>query len=291
MKTTSENMPDAGAAFRLSNPTRRELLSVGAASLASLGLARIAHGFQGASNPYAPFRMGIQSYSLRGYGFEEALDRTRELGLGHWESFQSHIPLTDDPVPMWKALRALAARGINLEAWGVQGFDGNGAFALKVFEFAKSMRIPVISADPAPEALPILEDLAREFDIRIAIHNHGPNSRYDKLASVLAAVEGRDDRIGACVDTGHALRSKEDPVEWIRKLGSRVHGVHLKDVKDATRFTILGKGDLRLRDCLAALSKLGYGGAVSLEYEENPSNPIADLKECLKAAREAIRAL
>jgi sugar phosphate isomerase/epimerase len=64
--------------------------------------------------------------------------------------------------------------------------------------------------------------------------------------------------------------------------------VHLKDVKDKTRFTILGQGDLRVADFLRELLRFGYSQPISLEHEENPQNPMADLRACLEAARSAI---
>jgi sugar phosphate isomerase/epimerase len=150
------------------------------------------------------------------------------------------------------------------------------------------MGMESISADPAPESFAQLEKLVREFRIPIAIHNHGPGSRYDKLESVLKAVEGRDPLIGVCVDTGHALRSKEDPVEWVKALALRVHGMHLKDVKDATKFTVLGRGDLRLDSLFHVLSEMKFKPVISLEYEESPADPVPDIRECLEAARRSI---
>jgi inosose dehydratase len=94
--------------------------------------------------------------------------------------------------------------------------------------------------------------------------------------------------IGCCVDTGHFLRSKEDPVRAVEVFDKRVYGVHLKDVKDTNTFTILGKGDLRLADLLKALAKRKYSYCLALEYEENETNPIADIKACIEAAKVAM---
>jgi sugar phosphate isomerase/epimerase len=98
-------------------------------------------------------------------------------------------------------------------------------------------------------------------------------------------------RIGACADLGHFLRSKEESVKVIETLGDRVHGVHLKDVKDAKTFTILGKGDMDLPGVLRALRKINYREVLALEYEENPENPIGDIEQCLAAVRTALQTL
>lgn len=238
--------------------------------------------------PYSPFKMGIQSYSLRGVDFPKAVEQCHELGLTYLEAFPGHLPLNLDPTVIKSTLDLLSRHKVKLTAWGVQGFSDNESECRKSFEFCKAMGISVISADPTKEALPILDKLVKEYRIAIAIHNHGPGSRYDKLSSVVEAVEGRDALIGVCVDTGHALRSGEDPVEWINRLGKRVHGVHLKDVKDRNTFTILGKGDLRVVDFLSDLKALKYSHPISLEYEENADNVIPDVNACLLEAREAI---
>jgi inosose dehydratase len=240
---------------------------------------------------YGPFRMGIQSYSLRGYPLDAALRHTRDLGLRFWEAFNAHLPLSDDVGQVAANLARLEAAGVRVLAYGVLGFGGDAAANRRTFQQAKVLGIPVISADPAPESLDQLSELVEEFRIKIAIHNHGPGSRYDKLADVQKALEGRPTRMGACVDTGHFLRSGEDPVKVIEALGERVHGVHLKDVKDGKTFTVLGKGDLNTRGVLSALQGLRYREVLALEYEENPSNPLAEIRECLDVVKAAVAAL
>jgi len=164
-----------------------------------------------------------------------------------------------------------------------------------VFEFAKAAGIRILSADPAPEAFASLDELVREFDIRIAIHNHGPRHRYNKVIDVLQAIEKHDERIGACADLGHFIRSGEKPVEVIRALKGRLYGIHLKDFQDMqekTKGVILGKGHLDVPAVFAALDQVGFpaDGALSLEYEENPKDPLADIRECLAVAKAAIAA-
>ncbi len=264
--------------------TRRELLQAGALGAATLAVPSV-FALQGAREP---FRLGIQSYSLRGFDRNGALDRTKELGLKFWEAFPAHIPQTDDAKALDEIRAALAARGVRLIAWGVQGFGGDEAANRRTFAFAQALGIEILAADPAPEAMPILSRLCKETGIKIAIHNHGPGARFDKLESVVKALEGTHEGVGACIDTGHTLRSKEDPVDWAKALRGRVHLVHLKDVKDATQFKILGQGDLRLKPFLGELRTQGFKGPLNLEYEENPDNPMADIRACLISLRAAL---
>ena len=274
--------------------TRRFFLesNVAGAALAGL-LGRLAVAADD-KNPYGHFKMGIQSYSLRHYDVDEALAKSKELGLKFWESFSKHFPLTDDAKKIDEYKKKLAGAGITLMAYGVQGFGKDTDANRKQFEFAKAMGIKSISADPTPEAFDNLDKLVEEYKINIAIHNHGPDDKkYGKIEQVLIAIANHHERIGACVDTGHYLRSDESPVAAIQAFGPRTYGVHLKDVKKLPdgkkQFTILGKGDLDLVGCLTALKKLRFEHCMSLEYEENEKNPIADIRECLATVQEAVK--
>jgi len=133
----------------------------------------------------------------------------------------------------------------------------------------------------------------KEFDIRVAIHNHGPTHRYNKVIDVLDAIEKHDTRIGACADLGHFIRSGERPTEVIRLLKGRLYGIHLKDfaeMQDKTKGVILGKGHMDVPAVMAALVQVGFpaDGALSIEYEENPNNPLDEIRECIRVARAAM---
>lgn len=257
-------------------------------SLPVAGLLRPRGFDQTSTSPYAPFRMGIHSYSLRGFDLNRAIETTRRLGLKYWEAFSAHVPFSDDPTVRSAIRTDLRIAGIHLTVCGVQAFDGDAAKSRRVFESARLLGLETISADPTPEALPILNDLTQEFGINIAIHNHGPGARYDKAADIERAVSRHSVRMGVCIDTGHALRSAEDPVRWVEIFGERVHDIHLKDVKDRTKWMILGQGDLRLGDFFRALAAQEYAGIVALEYEEKPEDPTDDIEACLQAVRNTL---
>lgn len=267
-------------------------------------------------DPYGGFRMGLQSYSLRAFKLDEALQHTRTLGVGYWEAYPGHIRLNTLPAHISEHKAKLKEAGVSLIAYGVLGFDENETKAREAFDFAQAMGLKSISANPKKSAatFDLLDKLVEEYGIPIAIHNHGPGHIYDKVDDVLEMVKDRHPKIGACVDTGHYIRSDEDPVEVIEKLGPRVFGVHLKDAKtirdpeeierlskelpknranqlkrEGKIFTILGEGELNVVGCLRALRELQYDNCLSLEYEENADNPLSDIEVCLKTVRESVR--
>lgn len=295
--------------------SRRRFLQVSAA-LAGASAVSPAAGAE--DDPYGGFKMGLQSYTLRAFDARTALEHTRRLGLSYWESFPNHIPLSTLPEHLRQQRRLLQEYGVTLLGYGVVSFSTDETKAREVFDFAKGMGLLAISANPDKNAgtFDLLDRLVEEYGIPVAIHNHGPGATYDKVQDVVEMVRDRHPRIGACIDTGHYLRSEEDPVQAIRTLGARVFGVHLKDVrtvrdaaeiarlektlpphrvkelqKEGKVFTILGEGELDVPGCLQALRDVGYSGCVSLEYEENETNPVSDVEICLQTVRDAVKKL
>lgn len=247
-------------------------------------------------DPFGGFPMGAQSYSLRNYHTLEAVRHLQGMGLHFVEFFRKHLDPAATQGQINETKTLLAEADIALAAHGVNSFTKNHEANRKVFEFAKRAGIRNITANPQPDAFDSLDKLVAEFDVRIAIHNHGPGSLYDTIASVARAVKGRHKLIGACVDTGHFIRSKEDPVKAVMELGPRVFGVHIKDEakrEKKSHNVIIGSGHLDLVGLFKALREVKFpaDGALSLEYEANPANPIDDMKQCLEAARAAIAKL
>lgn len=245
---------------------------------------------------YGGFPMGIQSYSLRGFGVDGALEKINALELHFVEFFRAHYPPTLNEAKLKEMSAKLKKFDISISAHGVQGFNKNHAANEQFFKFAKAAGIRNISANPTPDSFDSLDKLVKAYDIRIAIHNHGPGALYDKPADVIKQVKTRDKRIGFCADLGHYIRSGVDPVKVIHEAGDRLFGIHLKDFaeqKKRTKGVILGKGHLDVKGVFKALKKVKFpaDGALSLEYEENPKDPIADIKQCLAISSEAAQSV
>lgn len=270
--------------------SRREILAAGLAASGALALGRGARAEPSPEKgPYGPFRMGIQSYSLRDFKVAEALAKTKELGLHYWESYSAHIPA--DIAQVGEAKFAAREAGVQVVGYGVVRFSKDHEANSKLFAFAKALGVEYFSADPEPDSFESLDKLVGEYGIAVGIHNHGPGHKYAKIDDIAAAIKDHDPKIGCCIDTGHFLRSKEDPVRAAEVFAKRIYGVHLKDVKDAKTFTVLGDGDLRTAALLKVLAAQQYHHCLALEYEENPSDPMADLRVSLAAVRKAVESL
>jgi sugar phosphate isomerase/epimerase len=282
-----------------SSLTRRRFLTLSAAAAAGASwfdTAQIlqAAGLADVKDPFGGFPVGVQSYSLRNFETPEVVRHLQGMGVHYTEFYGKHLDPKSSDDNIAETLKLLESANIKLAGHGVHGFSKNHEANKALFAFAKKAGVRVITADPAPDSFDSLDKLVAEYDIRIAIHNHGPNHRYDKLSSVTEAVKGRDKRIGACVDCGHYLRSGEDPVKCVLELNERVYGVHIKDEKETntpkSANVVIGKGHLDVVGLFRALRQVKFpaDGALSLEYEANPANPIDDMKACLEVAKEAI---
>jgi sugar phosphate isomerase/epimerase len=278
--------------------SRRRFLNLSAAAAAGatfFDVPRIlsAAGLNLADDPWGGFPLGVQSYSLRNYNTVEAVRHIQGMGLHFAEFYAKHLDPAASDEQIDETQKLLADAGVKLSGHGVHGFSKDHEKNKKLFDFARKIGVKVITADPEYDAFDSLDKLVAEYDIRIAIHNHGPGQLYDKIESVAKAVKGRHKWIGACVDTGHFLRSGEDPVKAVRELGPRVFAAHVKDDVELGRGSknvVIGKGKLDVVGLFKALREIKFpaDGSLSLEYEANPQNPIDEMKACLAVAKEAI---
>ncbi len=233
----------------------------------------------------SPVKLGLASYTFRNFTRAQLVGFMKQLNLSdlNCKDVKDHLPM--DPTLEAAALADYAAAGIRLHAAGTIAFpkDDDDDIRSK-FEYAKRAGINVIVAgDPAPATLPRIEKFVREYDIRLAIHNHGPEDKiYHSPFDVLKIVKDLDPRIGCCIDVGHAARAGANLVEAIHAVGPRLYDVH---VKDLTSFSSkesqvpVGEGILPFREMFEALIKINYKGFVDLEYEIHPDDPMPGVIE------------
>ncbi len=230
------------------------------------------------------WRLGLQSYSLRTMPFDKAVATVKELGLTYLEAFPGHLPTARAE----EAKKILQEHGIKLIAYGVVGMSNNEEAMRRLFDFARAMGIEVLTADPTPDSFGLLDKLVEEYGIYVAIHNHGPGSRYPGVDSVVKAIQGHHERIGLCYDTGHGARAGDDIVEAVRKIGKRIYGVHLKDVNEQKRDVTIGTGVLDIRGFVKALKEVGFKGAFMIEYELEPQEPVPGIRKSLAFVKKVL---
>ncbi len=291
--------------------SRREFLrSVGAvgASVAAVGAGLVTpsalalpgdHGKAWAvppDSPYAPFRMALQSYSLRKLDFQAMIDVHYDLEVKFVELWPGHLPADIEEGPLRRRFKAMRHNALKRIAYGVVEFTKDHARNRDIFEYAKKLNVFALTASPTPDSFDSLDRLVEKFGIAVAIHNHGPeDKRYGKPEQISKAIKNHHRLIGLCVDTGHFLRSGIDPVDVVKAFKGRVHAVHLKDVKQRGAKakgkvgTVLGQGELELVPFLRELLKAGFHGGLALEYEEEADAPVPSIRKCLEVVRAAVR--
>jgi len=242
--------------------------------------------------PPAPWTvdLGIQSYSLRNFSFDQAIAKTQQVGLHFIEFFPRHFPQNMKPEELAAAKQKLAAHQLTANAYGVCRLTSNEAQARALFDFCKRAGIGVITAGPTMDSLGLLDKLVAEYDVKIAIHNHGPGDKHwGRLKQLVDGTKGHHPHIGVCLDTGHLIRAGDDPIEAVRALGPRLHGLHFKDVsKDSTHDCIVGRGRTDVAAFFAACKDVAFDGPCSLEFEIEPKNPMPGIAASLEAIRAAV---
>lgn len=233
-------------------------------------------------------QIGAQSYSFREFDVPGTIACMQRLELRLIEYCAVHFP-PDADAPGFAAVKQ-AIDGANLKVccFGVESFTGDDAANRRKFAFAQAFGIGILTADPAPESFDGLERLCEEFQVKVAIHNHGPSARYDKAHHTLDAVRERHPLIGACIDTGHVIRSGEAPHDVIERMDERCLSLHLKDWKAGGEECIVGEGDLDLAKVVVALKAVSFSGPIVMEYELSPNDPVPDMRKGMENWLEAV---
>jgi sugar phosphate isomerase/epimerase len=257
---------------------RRDFLTTVAAASVLPHLTGRATAAAAAKAPNAPLKLGVASYSLRKFPFDKALEMAKACDVKYINFKDVHIPQTDSPEAI-KAARAKAeGAGFTIMGGGTITMKNDEAATRKSFEYARLAGMPLIVAAPSMDSLDMVERLAKEFDIRVAIHNHGPEDKvFPSPYDVYKAVKARDKHMGLCVDIGHTWRTGTDPTKAVLELRDRVYDLHVKDLRDLKvkeSQCIVGKGAIDFAGLFRALVKIGYTGHVGLEYEIDENDPL-----------------
>jgi inosose dehydratase len=283
----------------MSKTTRRHFLAASVAAAGAVWLARPRAGQasdKDLTKAYSGFRVGLQSNVLNAFSpqLEPMVGHIAKLGL-HWVEFAHwHYEVTEDAARIEEVQALLARHDLRMEAYFLGEIKADAQQLRRTFEFARRNRVSVLVGQPTEEAFPLLDTLVKEFDMKIGVHNYGPGHRFDRISDLVKAVSPWNERIGYCLDTGHAMRSGEDPVEAVRVLGSRLHGVHLREHAAVRRDpqppeSIVGEGAMDLDSLCRAMRKVGFSGPISLEIYYNPKEPIEPLRRSLANLAAAAR--
>ena len=220
----------------------------------------------------AGYPIGLETYCFHDVDLDTTISHVASLGLRHLELHDGHLPRDAPKARIESARQALERAGMT--ATGVyihDAFTSEEAVARPILAFARTMGFGYINGAPRPESLPLLNRIAPEYGVRIAIHNHGPGARYETLEDVTRVLEPHTN-LRACIDIGHFARSRVDPVRATRVLGARAVAIHVKDVDARGENTVVGEGTIDMAGVFRAMRESGFNGLVVLEYEGDFDN-------------------
>jgi sugar phosphate isomerase/epimerase len=237
-------------------------------------------------------KVGLASYSLRKFTLDQAIDMCRAMDVHYLTLKDVHLPLTATPEEIRAARAKLDAAGITLMGGGVIYLKNDEGQVRKAFEYAKTAGFPLIVGAPDPDAVPLVEQVVREYGIPLAIHNHGPEDKsYPAPQDALKLIKDRDRRLGLCMDVGHTIRAGADPVRSVADCGDRLMDLHVKDLRAATDRASqveVGKGIIDFPGLIRALHQRHFSGHVALEYEINEDHPETGIRESLAYLRGVV---
>lgn len=269
----------------VSHVTRRAFLGTAAASFAVPRVVSAGRRTPSKASGKGTLKIGLASYSFRKFTLDQTLELAREMNVKYMTFKDVHLPRTDPPETI-KANRAkIEAAGITIMGGGTINLPNDQAQIRKDFEYAKLAGFPLIYASPDPAALDFIEQMVKEHDIKLAIHNHGPEDKWwPRPQDAYKALASRDQRMGLCVDIGHTSRTGTDFVQAVLDLKDRVYDLHVKDLSDPMgkdSQVEVGRGVFDFPRFFRALLDIGYAGQVGLEYEIKADRPQLGVAESI----------
>jgi inosose dehydratase len=247
-------------------------------------------------------KLGLVGYSLRKFPIDDAIRVLTELKVTSTSVFRVHVPIgLTAPENCRDLAQKFRTAGISIAATGVVYLKNSEGEMRQAFECGRAAGLSTMTASyaspPDRETFLLTERFVKEYDMRLAFHNHGPEDKiFPSPYDVWKAVEPYDERLGLCIDVGHSARAGVDPAEAIVKCRARLYDVHMKDtsVGAGVKKDIpvdLGFGRLDLRSIMAALLKIRFAYQVGLEYELDTPDPIPGMAQSYGYMRGMLAAL
>jgi sugar phosphate isomerase/epimerase len=255
---------------------------IGMAAAALPGLANAAAGNAEVKMGKDNIQLGVASYTLRKFPTEEALDMTVRCGVNRITFKDMHLPLDSDNETIKKTVELCKKKGVTLYGAGVV-YMRSKEDVDRAFEYAKTAGMEMIVGVPNHELLEYVEGKVKQYDIKLAIHNHGPGDKlYPSAESAYTLIKNMDKRMGLCIDIGHTKRINRDPEQDVKDFFDRVLDIHIKDVTAAEaegKTCIIGRGVIDFPSFMKTVVDMGYKGTLALEYEAEADDPLPGMME------------
>jgi sugar phosphate isomerase/epimerase len=266
-----------------SNKSRRDFIRVVGLGVAGIALPRFSTG-QPRKEDSTSVRLGVASYSLRELSRDHAIAAIQELRTPYVSIKSFHLPYEGTPEELASGRQAFEEAGLQIVGGGVIYLQKEDDDDIRFhFDYAKKCGMPLMVIGPTQATLPRIERFVKEYDIKVAVHNHGPEDEYfPGPQDIIPVIRNMDPRVGVCLDVGHTTRTGIDIIEAIALTGDRLLDFHIKDLRDLMvkeSQCIVGQGAMPIAEIFEQLEKMRYSGYVNLEYEIDAENPLPGMRE------------
>jgi sugar phosphate isomerase/epimerase len=267
--------------------SRRQFIKVTSTGMLAAGFTgingtEIARAFRGESGD--TFSLGMAGYTFKEFTVEQTIEMMKRTGVTNLSLKDFHMPLNSTQEQINSVLEKFKNAEINVYTVGVI-YMKTPESVDQAFEYAKMAGVKMIVGAPNTELLSYVEKKVKSYDIRLAIHNHGPdNPLYPNSTDIWNHVKDFDSRIGICLDIGHTTRDGQDPASDIEKYQGRIYDIHIKDVDKASKegqTVEIGRGIIDIPRVVSMLRKVNYSGKCSLEFEKDMKDPLAGIAESI----------
>ena len=224
-------------------------------------------------------KLGVASYSLRKLSRAQAIAALKELKTPYLNIKEFHLLYTSTPAELEAGRKEFESAGLQIAGGGTISLkEDSDSDIRKYFEYAKWSGMPLMVIAPTQQTMPRIERFVKEYNIKAAIHNHGPEDKFFPAPQdALKVVKTMDPRVGLCIDVGHTARTGVDVVQSIAEAGPRLLDMHIKDLRslsDKDSQCRVGEGAMPVVAIFKQLKKMKYQGMVNLEYEIDAENPV-----------------
>lgn len=272
--------------------TSRRTFLGGVAAVASMPGGALA----ASSSAKSDLKLGVASYSLRKLPRAHAIEAVKALRTPYINIKEFHLPYKSSPEELAAGRKEFETAGLQILGGGTISLQKDeDADIRKYFEYAKACGMPLMVIAPTAQTMPRIEKFVKEYNIKVAIHNHGTEDKHFPAPSdALKVVRNMDPRVGLCIDIGHTVRTGADVVESVREAGSRLLDMHVKDLRDLRdrdSQCIVGEGAIPIVAIFKELKKMKYQGGVMLEYEIDADNPLPGMQRSFAYMRGVLAGL
>ncbi|GAC1430249.1 MAG: hypothetical protein NVSMB7_06610 [Chitinophagaceae bacterium] len=254
----------------------------GAAVLPLLGKAAASKSSTDAEDAASALQVGMAGFTFAKFNVEKSIAIMKRVNVTNLSVKDFHLPLDSSPEKIQSVMKQFSDEGIKVYAVGVIYMKTKEAVD-QAFDYARKVGVSLIVGVPNPELIDYAEEKVKSSNIRLAIHNHGPEDKlYPSPKNVYEHVKNRDERVGLCIDIGHSTRAGQDPAKAVLEYSKRVFDLHIKDVSAAVKegkAIEIGRGVIDFPALVKALNKTKYKGYCSLEFEKDMTDPLPGIAE------------